>query len=133
MGFFGKDEDEQIRSYERSLARAKEEKETLEVKNRELELKISEANKSNEQLKQAMEEIKEQFDSFKQQTLKEKEELQAKLKGEKLIKKNVKDVLIQFRCTPQQKNKWISQAEKEDISLSKFIKEALSNYKTITK
>ncbi len=90
MGFFGKDEDEQIRSYERSLARLTEEKEILEVKNQKLEFKINEVNKSNEQLKQAMEEIKEQFDSFKQQTLKEKEELQAKLKGEKLIKKKCK-------------------------------------------
>lgn len=133
MGFFGKDEDEQIRSYERSLARAKEETETLDKKNKELELKINETNKSKDELKQAMEVLQEHFENFKKQSEKEKQELQAKLKGEKLIKKNVKDVLIQFRCTPQQKNKWISQAEKEDISLSKFIKEALFNYKTTTK
>lgn len=133
MGFFGKNIDEEITTYQRSFARLTEENQTLDKKNQELEIKISEANKSNEELKQVLEEIKEQFDSFKKQSEEEKEELQAKIKGERLIKRNVKDVLIQFRCTPKQKNEWISQAEKKDISLSKFIKEALSNYKTTTK
>jgi len=133
MGFFGKDEDEQIRSYERSLARAKEETETLDKKNKELELKINEANKSKDELKQEMEVLQEHFEIFKKQSEKEKQELQAKLKGERLIKKNVKRVFVQLKVTPDLKNTWIKLAEKRDISLSKLIREAVLHYQSDNK